>query len=124
MARDIPSGTPSKSSRHIFPAANRRMLFLSLAGGAALIGALGLLAALGQKNVLSPGDLAAAHAQINTQCALCHDEGRSMWKDLNDSDCDTVKMTGARLTTAGTIVRCERCHDPVVAGRLTNASHV
>jgi hypothetical protein len=108
MARQVPWGTPSKSSRHLFPDTSRRLLYVSLGAGGILIAAIAALFALGDRGVVSPGDVAAAHSHIDAKCTLCHDEGRSM----------------ALEGSEGKDVRCARCHDPSGVGRLTNASHV
>jgi hypothetical protein len=60
-----------------------------------------LLFAVGERRVVSPGDVASVHAPIDGRCAQCHTIGRAV-SDL----------------------RCERCHDPAGTDRLTHAAHV
>jgi hypothetical protein len=50
---------------------------------------------------LSPGDTIGTHNLAKLDCAQCH----RAWKNVED-------------------VRCERCHDPLISARLTNAGHV
>ena len=104
MARILPSGTPTRSKRYIFPAATgRRWTMAGLAGAVLLFGLTGLYFA-GVTRFVSPGDLVAEHAAIDLQCAQCHATG----------------LTGGGVMD----LRCERCHDIGGSERLTNAGHV
>jgi hypothetical protein len=104
MARKLPSGTPTRSKRYIFPAdTGRRWALAGLAGAVLLVGLPGLYV-MGVTRFVSPGDVAAEHATIDLQCAQCHETG---------------------LTHSGVMdLRCERCHDIGGSERLTNAGHV
>jgi hypothetical protein len=101
MPRRIPSGTPTRSSRYVFPDADRRLLYGAGLLGIILLVVVGALYAVGARRVVSPGTLAQQHAHINAQCSLCHEAAQ------NVAD-----------------VRCARCHDSSGMGRLTNTAHV
>lgn len=104
MARILPSGTPTRSKRYVFPAATgRRWTMAGLAGAVLLVG-LTSLYFVGITRFVSPGDLAAEHAAIDLRCAQCHATG----------------LTGGGVMD----LRCERCHDIGGSARLTNAGHV
>jgi hypothetical protein len=102
MARSLPSGTPARSTRYLFPGRDRRLLFGSVAAGAVVL--VGLMTAYfaGARRVVSPGPVAGVHAPIGVDCAQCHS---SAAREVAD-------------------IRCERCHDPLAADRMTNAAHV
>jgi hypothetical protein len=99
--RLIPWGTPSRSPRMMTPRDDRRMVRWSTGAGGVLLALLAAFYAFGARRVVSPGDLASAHAHIDAKCSQCHEEGK------NVSD-----------------VRCARCHDPAGIGRMEHASHV
>jgi mono/diheme cytochrome c family protein len=102
MARQVPSGTPTRSQRYVFPGSGRRLLVLSIAGGVALFAGLVAAYVTGAPRFVSPGDVATAHAPIDLRCVQCHD---TRLRDVVD-------------------LRCERCHDPGGSERMTNAAHV
>jgi hypothetical protein len=101
MPRLIPWGTPSRSPRMMTPRNDRRLVLWSAGTGGVLLALIAALYGFGARRVLSPGDLASAHAHIDAKCSQCHEEGR------NVSD-----------------VRCARCHDPAGIGRMEHAAHV
>jgi hypothetical protein len=101
MARLVRWGTPGRSQHYPPLRAEWRFLRLALVlGGAALVGLL-LLWAVGFRGALAPGSVISPHASFEARCEECHT---------------------ARAGVAD--VRCQRCHDPSGAGRLTNAAHV
>lgn len=107
MARQIPSGTPTRSLRYIFPATNRRLFYVSLLAGLLVCAGIVGLYFAGVSRFSSPGDLATQHAPIDLRCEQCH---------------ATKAVT---FDTRGVIdVRCERCHDPGGSARLTGTAHV
>lgn len=107
MARQLPSGTPTRSSRYIFPATNRRLFYGSLVAGLILLAAIVGLYFAGVPQFSSPGDLATQHAPVDLRCEQCHSTRTVAFVDRGVID-----------------VRCERCHDPGGSARLTNAAHV
>jgi len=101
MPRGVSWGTPGRSESYT-PLRGKWAFVLPalVLGGAALAGLL-LLHALGWRGSASPGAVASAHAAFESRCEECH------------------------TARAGVVdVRCQRCHDPSGAGRLTNAAHV
>ena len=101
MSRGVSWGTPGRSRSYTPLRGKWAFVLPALAlGGAALLGLL-LLHALGWRGSASPGAVASAHAAFEPRCEECH-TARSGVVD----------------------VRCQRCHDPSGAGRLTNAAHV
>jgi hypothetical protein len=101
MARQIPSGTPTRAQRYIFPSRRNVVLTASVVLGIAVVVALvgGYLA--GARRTLSPGHVAQSHAPIDFRCTQCHTPGG-----------DVAEL------------RCARCHDQTGSERLTNAAHV
>lgn len=101
MARKPSWGTPNRSER--YPPLRQRWGYLqpSAVAGAAL--ALLLLGSylVGERGALSPGSLTSGHASIEAKCEQCH----------------TIRQGASN-------VRCQRCHDPASAGRLTAGAHV
>ena len=106
------AGTPIAHTAYVSPFRRNRLLWLSLA--VSLVAAVATLALFfiatpaqpdGSRpvlrTVLSPGPNSSAHSLETMDCAQCHREG------------DNVED-----------VRCERCHDPAISARLTNAAHV
>jgi len=85
----------------VFPRSATRLRVVSIGGGTVLLGSLVAAYLVGATRLVSPGDVATAHAPIDAQCEQCH-APRSGVADL----------------------RCERCHDPAGSERLTNAAHV
>jgi hypothetical protein len=112
MARPQLEGTPegSRAPDYVFPSRERRMLWLSVAAGLAIIGVLVGLYAIGAilggsvasaRRTLSPGTVADQHARVDLKCTQCHDAGNKV-----------------------EALRCERCHDASGSQRLTHAAHV
>ena len=99
MPRLVPSGTPSKTNRYVFPPGRLKLWALSLAIALGLAVILAALVVGGSKSAASPGPLASAHAPFESRCADCH-------------------------APKATDVRCERCHDPFGSNRFQNAGHV
>src|SRR5258708_3847550 len=97
--RLVPSGTPSRTNRYIYPRPTLRMFAISLAAGLALAALLIIAMFSRAKPLASPGALSTSHAPFEKNCASCH---------------------GPRIAD----VRCEHCHDPSGTGRLQNAGHV
>ncbi len=97
--RLVPSGTPSRTNRYLFPGSRLRLYGLSLAAGLAVLALLTSLVWTGGKAVASPGPLSSAHAPFEKKCATCHSPS------VED-------------------VRCEYCHDPFGSNRYDNAGHV
>jgi hypothetical protein len=56
---------------------------------------------VGVRGTLSPGTVTGAHGSIDASCEQCHTTGQGVSN-----------------------VRCQRCHDPASAGRLTASAHV
>jgi hypothetical protein len=145
MARDVQPGTPAPSERpcgragdvvdfagqrvasgpcvdgsggriehtaYVFPSRGTRAVWLSSIAAAVLAIVLPALffvgrpvrsgeAASGLRTALSPGPTTNAHSLAVLDCAQCHRRQH----DVED-------------------VRCERCHDPAISARLSNAAHV
>src|SRR6266571_4480774 len=99
MPRLVPSGTPSKTNRYVFPPGRLKLYATCLAIALGLAILLALLVAGDSKSAASPGPLASAHAPFESRCADCH----------------APKVAD---------VRCERCHDPFGSNRFQNAGHV
>lgn len=101
MARNVHSGTPGRSDH--YPPLRGRWAFLAPAlivgGGIAVL--LLLAFVVGYRGPVAPGSVISQHANFEARCAECH-------------------TARARVPD----VRCQRCHDPSGAGRLTNATHV
>jgi cytochrome c3-like protein len=107
MSRQIPSGTPTRSSSYVFPVSNRRLFYGSLLAGLVVLVAIVGLYFVGAPRFTSPGDLATQHAPIDVRCEQCHSTRTVSFAQRGVID-----------------VRCERCHDPGASARLTNAAHV
>src|SRR5207237_10106699 len=101
MPRNISSGTPDRSPGYLFPGGRGKPLWLAALVGLGVALVVFLLYFVGQRRFASPGPVAASHAAIEFRCAQCHNVGRGV------AD-----------------VRCERCHDPRAADRLTQPAHV
>jgi hypothetical protein len=101
VPRDVSWGTPRRTDRYVRLRGPHFLLYPSLGAGAAL----GLLLAaahfLGFRGPLSPGPVSSKHAIYGERCDECH-----------------VPLQGVAD------VRCQRCHDPSSAGRLTHPAHV
>lgn len=97
--RQVPSGTPSKTNKYVFPAKRLGLWGFSLLAGLALLALLTGTFWKGSKTVASPGGLSSAHAPFEQKCASCH-------------------------APAVSDVRCEYCHDPFGSNRYENAGHV
>jgi hypothetical protein len=101
MARRVTWGTPGRSSHYIIPRGKWAFLLpaLVLGGGAAAL--LLLSNGAGLRTPVEPGSLISQHQPIEARCQECH----SGFKGASN-------------------LRCQRCHDPAGAGRLTNSAHV
>ena len=101
MPRKVTWGTPGRTAHYLFPRGKWAYLVPSLVLGGGLLALLLLLQAAGARRPLAPGGVISRHAPIEARCEECH-TARSGASDL----------------------RCQRCHDPSGAGRLTNGVHV
>jgi len=101
MARKVTWGTPGRTAHYLFPRGKWGFLVPALLLGGGLLALLLLLQTAGVRRPLAPGDVISRHAPIEARCEECH-TARSGASDL----------------------RCQRCHDPSGAGRLTNGAHV
>ena len=101
MARKVTWGTPGRTAHYLWP--RGKWAFMLPAGilGGGLLALLLLLQAAGMRRPLAPGDVISRHAPIEARCEECH----------------TARRGASDL-------RCQRCHDPSGAGRLTNGVHV
>jgi hypothetical protein len=97
---------------YVFPAPRNRALRLSIAGAGVLAAFLLTLFFVGAparpngpslplRTAMAPGPTSSPHSMATTDCVQCHRPSHN----IED-------------------VRCERCHDPAVSARLTNAAHV
>lgn len=101
MPRQLPSGTPVRTERYVFPQGNRRLWLASTAFGVLVMLLLVGTYFAGARRSISPGPVASVHAPFNHDCVQCHTEGQNV-ADL----------------------RCERCHDPGGVDRMTHGAHV
>jgi hypothetical protein len=101
MPRKPTWGTPTRAKHH--PPLRKRWQFLYPSAIAAAAVAVILVAGhlVGLRGTLSPGTVTGAHGSIDASCEQCHTTGRGVSN-----------------------VRCQRCHDPASAGRLTASAHV
>jgi hypothetical protein len=99
MPRFLPSGTPSRTNKYVYPRNRLFVFWVSLAVGIGIATLLTLAVLGGKKTVASPGPLSSAHAPFEAKCAACH-------------------------SPAVADERCEYCHDPFGSNRLQNAGHV
>ncbi|HJR61911.1 MAG TPA: cytochrome c3 family protein [Vicinamibacterales bacterium] len=106
------AGNPVAHTAYVSPAPHRSALGLSLAGAGVLAAVLVTLFFTGAparpngprmplRTAMAPGPTSSPHSMATTDCIQCHRPS------------DNVED-----------VRCERCHDPAVSARLTNAAHV
>jgi hypothetical protein len=106
------NGRPIAHTAYVWPSRRNRLLWFS--GAASFLAAVAMVAlfflaaparsgASGGtlRTVLAPGPNSSPHSLETTDCVQCHREA----EDVED-------------------VRCERCHDSGISGRLTNAAHV
>ncbi len=101
MARRTTYGTPTRSEHYLRPRPALRLTLLALVALAA-VAALFLLAELtGLRAPLSPGRVSVRHATWDSRCRECHVARRGVPN-----------------------LRCQRCHDPGVGGRLDHPAHV
>ena len=101
MPRGVSWGTPGRTQSYTPLRGKWAFVLPALVLAAAAFLGLLLLHALGWRGSVSPGAVASAHAAFESRCEECH------------------------TARAGVVdVRCQRCHDPSGAGRLTNAAHV
>jgi hypothetical protein len=101
MPRQVTWGTPGRTEHYLRPRGKWAFLIPSLVMGGGLMTVLLLLQAAGLRRPLAPGALISRHAPVEARCEECH----TMRQGASD-------------------VRCQRCHDPGGAGRLTNGAHV
>lgn len=101
MPRKVTWGTPGRTAHYLLPRGKWAFLVPALVLGGGLLALLLLLQSVGVRRPLAPGDVISRHAPIEARCEECH-TARSGASDL----------------------RCQRCHDPSGAGRLTNGAHV
>ena len=101
MPRKVTWGTPGRTAHYLYPRGKWAFLAPAVALGGGLLVTLLLLQAAGARRPLAPGDVISRHAPVEARCEECH-TARSGASDL----------------------RCQRCHDPSGAGRLTNGAHV
>jgi hypothetical protein len=101
VARKRISGTPGRSAHYVWPRDPWRFVRPALA-------LLGLAAAFlvvaqvsGWRRPIMPGAVISQHAEMEARCEECH-------------------TTAAGVSN----LRCQRCHDPAGAGRMTNGAHV
>jgi c(7)-type cytochrome triheme protein len=101
MPRKPTWGTPTRAEHH--PSLRKRWQFLYPSAIAAAAVAVVLIGGhlVGLRGSLSPGTVTGAHGSIDASCEQCHTTGRGVSN-----------------------VRCQRCHDPASAGRLTASAHV
>ena len=104
-------GRPVAHTAYVWPARRNKTLLLSMAGTLALVSAMVVLffaaaparpggPRLALRTVLAPGPNSAPHSLATTDCVQCHQPS------------DNVEDA-----------RCERCHDPALSARLSNAAH-
>jgi hypothetical protein len=101
MARRVTWGTPGRSLHYIFPRGRWAFLLPALAVGGGIAALLLLSNAVGLRTPVEPGSVISQHQPIEARCQECH-----------------AGFKGASN------LRCQRCHDPAGAGRLTNNVHV
>jgi hypothetical protein len=105
-------GRPVAHTAYVFPSGRNRVLWLSTAGALLLTFGLVFLFFAGTparpgasrfalRTALAPGPTSAPHSMASTDCVQCHQPS----KNVEDA-------------------RCERCHDPAISARLSNAAHV
>ncbi len=99
MPRLVPSGTPSRTDKYIYPRRKFVLFGVSLAAGISVAILLTIAVFHGAKTVASPGPLSSSHAPFEQTCAACH----------------APKIAD---------VRCEYCHDRFWTNRYQNAGHV
>ena len=101
MPRKPTWGTPTRAEHH--PPLRKQWQFLFPSAIVAGVVAVILLGGhfVGARTTLSPGSVTGGHASIDASCEQCHTTGRGVAN-----------------------VRCQRCHDPSSAGRLTASAHV
>lgn len=101
MARKVTWGTPGRTAHYLWPRGKWAFVLPASVLGGGLLALLMLLQAAGVRRPLAPGDVISRHAPIEARCEECH----------------TARRGASDL-------RCQRCHDPSGAGRLTNGVHV
>src|SRR5260370_29986574 len=102
MARTVPSGTPDRPKQYPPLRRRGRLLMWSLAAPAAILLLVFAVYRLGYTAVASPAPLILSHAPVDGTCEECHRSTRP--HRVSD-------------------LRCERCHDPRVTGRLALDAH-
>jgi len=101
VARKVTWGTPGRTAHYLWPRGKWAFLLPAVVLGGGVLAVLLLLQAAGVRRPLAPGDVISRHAPIEARCEECH----------------TTRRGASDL-------RCQRCHDPSGAGRLTNGVHV
>lgn len=103
MARIRQPGTsgPSRSREFVNPGRSNRLFGAGLVAALLLLVGATFLYLVGQRSVMSPGDLSAHHARIDLKCAQCHSPEAGV-----------------------SSLRCERCHDPSGTDRMLHTAHV
>lgn len=102
MARPVSQGTPERAHHYLAPRPAYPLVVQALALGLGAFVLFVLFEAAGFRRPLMPGSLIGPHATI-ANCQECH-------------------VRDPRQGTSNT--RCQRCHDPAGAGRLTQVGHV
>ena len=97
MARTIPSGTPERPTQYLKPRRRGWLMLAALAAPIAVLAGVFIAYRSGYTEVASPGPVVLRHAPIESNCQECHQ---------------------ASFPHRVADVRCERCHDPRVSGRL------
>jgi len=103
MARTIPSGSPERPTQYLKPRRRGRLMLAALAAPIAALAGVFIAYRSGYTEVASPGPVVLRHAPIESNCQECHQ---------------------ASFPHRVADVRCERCHDPRVSGRLGLDAHL
>lgn len=101
MARPGTYGAPIRTQKYQILRGKWHFVLPALALGLLILFGLLGLHAVGWRRPVAPGSVIDAHASFESNCQECH-----------------------QVRHAVPNVRCQRCHDPSGAGRLTNATHV
>jgi c(7)-type cytochrome triheme protein len=101
MARKPTWGTPTRAEHHPPLRARWQFLYPSALAAGALAAILVVAYLVGARSSFSPGSVTGGHSNIDASCEQCHTTARGVSN-----------------------IRCQRCHDPASAGRLTAGAHV